>query len=330
MTLAERLQQAEAQLRTGPHPERARRDAETLLLHHLGKSRAWLLAHPSDQFGGCAAIGYAALIERRRSGEPIQYITGETEFYGLPFRVTPDVLIPRPETEHLVERALSIAQAWTSVLKGHDFSCAQTPGALAPEGNSESASSDTTLGASSFPRPAREGWENASPRILDIGTGSGAIAVAIAHCLSRASITATDISVTALSIARQNADRNGFAHRIRFLEGDLLDPVAGEQFDLIVSNPPYVGAADLDTLAVEVRDHEPALALFAGDDGLDIYRRLIPAAFESLGPGGFLLLEVGFGQQPAIRNFLADTGFQNIEFLPDLQAIPRVAVAQRP
>ncbi len=136
MTLAERLQQAEAQLRTGPHPERAGKDAETLLLHVVGKNKAWLLAHTNEDFGGCTAIQYAGLVDRRRRGEPIQYITGETEFYGLPFRVTPDVLIPRPETEHLVEKVIALAS------------------------------------------------EFASPRIVDIGTGSGAIAIALAHKLA--------------------------------------------------------------------------------------------------------------------------------------------------
>jgi release factor glutamine methyltransferase len=301
ITLAEHLQQGEAQLRAGPHPERARYDAETLLLHHLGKSRAWLIGHSRDHFGGCTAIGYASLIERRRHGEPIQYITGETEFYGLPFRVTPDVLIPRPETEHLVEQAIALAR----------------------------------LGCPIHAQPHRawvgkyESWQNTDCRILDIGTGSGAIVVALAHNLPHASFTATDISESALSIARENAHRNGAANRIRFLQGDLLAPVAGEQFDIVVSNPPYVPAVDRESLSVEVRDYEPALALFAGGDGLDIYRRLIPAAFAALSAGGFIALEIGYGQQQALHGLLADTGFQNINFHPDLQNIPRVAIAAR-
>ena len=120
MTLREHLQQAETQLAASLAADRAHRDAETLLLHVIGKSKAWLLAHANEEFGGCAAINYAGLVDRRRRCEPIQYITGETEFYGLPFHVTPDVLIPRPETEHLVEQAIALAQAWTSTLKGHD------------------------------------------------------------------------------------------------------------------------------------------------------------------------------------------------------------------
>jgi len=279
MKLREWLGHAEAQLNAGPHPDRAKRDAEALLLHLIGKNKAWLMAHAEDEFAGCTLIRYAGLLERRRKGEPIQYITGETEFYGLPFRVTPDVLIPRPETEHLVEKVLKIATA--------------------------------------FERP----------RILDIGTGSGAIPTALAYNLPQAQVTASEISASALSLAEQNASRNRVV--IRFLQGDLLAPVDGETFDIIVSNPPYVPATDRDSLSVEVRDHEPALALFA-DDGLSIYRRLIPQAFAALVPGGFIALEIGYGQQPAIHTLLENAGFTDIQFTPDLQGIPRVAIARRP
>lgn len=281
MILRAWLTRGEAELSAGPHPERARRDAESLLLHLFGKSKAWLLAHVDDDFAGCPAIRYEALLQRRLAGEPIQYITGQAEFYGLPFRVTRDVLIPRPETEHLVEKAIELAGQFSQ------------------------------------------------PRIIDIGAGSGAIAITLAYKLPGAQVTTIDISESALAIARENAERNGVANCIRFLQGDLLAPVANEQFDIVVSNPPYVPITDLDTLAVEVRDHEPALALFAGDDGLDIYRSLIPAAHTSLVPNGFIVLEIGFGQWPAIQALLADAGFTHTEFIADLQGIPRVAVAQR-
>ena len=269
-----------ARLRLGPHPDRARQDAETLLLHLLGKNTAWLMAHGDKLLPDDLSLSYSELLERRRKGEPIQYITGETEFYGLPFRVTPDVLIPRPETEHLVEKVLELA--------------------------------------ASFP----------VPRIVDVGTGSGAIAVALAHKLPHAAVTAIDLSAATLAIARENAKRNGVA--FRFLEGDLLAPVAEERFDFIVSNPPYVPETDRATLSVEVREYEPALALFAGDDGLEVYRRLIPAAFDALTPGGFVALEIGYGQSVAITELLTRSGFEQIEFVPDLQGIPRVACAQRP
>jgi release factor glutamine methyltransferase len=302
MQLRESLDHGAARLGAGPHPDRARRDAETLLLHLTGKSRAWLMAHGTDEFGGCTAIQFAGLLDRRLAAEPIQYIVGEAEFFGLPFRVTRDVLIPRPETEHLVEAALALAK---------------------------------TLRAPSFPRSWRKGWdaENSASqehavRIVDIGTGSGAIAVALAHSLPLASITAVDLSPAALEIAEENARRNGVAERIRFLRGDLLEPVAAESFDLVVSNPPYVPETDRPSLSVEVREYEPALALFAGSDGLDIYRRLIPAAADVLSPEGHLLLEIGFGQADSVSGLLKDSGFRNIEGTLDLQGITRVLCAQ--
>jgi release factor glutamine methyltransferase len=282
MELRAALDAATARLSAGPHPERARRDAEALLQFATGLSRSALLAHSTDALDAAKAATYAGHIERRFAGEPIQYITREAEFYGLPFRVTRDVLIPRPETEHLVEKVIKLA----------------TP----------------------FP----------VPRIVDIGTGSGAIAIALAHLLPGASITTIDLSETALRIARENAVRNGVAERIRFFQGDLLAPVAGEQFEIVVSNPPYVPTGDRDTLAVEVRDYEPALALFAGEDGLDIYRRLIPAAFRALVAGGLVAFEIGYGQSDGVRTLLTEAGFVDIGLTPDLQGIPRVACARKP
>jgi release factor glutamine methyltransferase len=274
---------AAAHLTTGPHTERARQDAETLLLHVLGENKAWLMAHADETLPSDQGRSYIELVERRYHGEPIQYIVGETEFYGLPFSVAPDVLIPRPETEHLVEKSLELA--------------------------------------THFPA------SNPQIRILDVGTGSGAIAVALARNLPQATITAIDLSAKALTIAGKNAARN--AVMIRFLEGDLLAPVAGERFEIIVSNPPYVPVADRATLSVEVRDHEPALALFAGDDGLEVYRQLIPEAYEALIHGGYIALEIGYGQLPAITELLSNCGFEKVEFVADLQGIPRVVSARR-
>lgn len=279
--LGSMIQKGAAQLERGPHPDRARRDAETLLLHALRKDRAWLVAHSSDQALDGETAWFADLLQRRLRGEPIQYITGEQEFYGLPFHVTHDVLIPRPETEHLVEKALALAG----------------------------------------------GFEQ--PRIADVGTGSGAIAVALAHHLPHAQITALDISRPALEIARGNAERNGVAGSIRFVQSDLLASVADERFEMVVSNPPYVPTMDRDSLSVEVREHEPPLALFAGDDGLDVYRRLIPDAFSALEAGGFLALEIGYGQSDAVAELMTCAGFQGIEFMPDLQGIARVACGRR-
>lgn len=281
MNVANCVAYAAEWLSRGPHVERARADAETLLLHLAGQNKAWLLAHGEDELALEVRGPYADLVLRRVRGEPMQYILGECEFYGLPFKVTRDVLIPRPETEHLVEKALELAKSFDN------------------------------------------------PRIVDVGTGSGAIAVALAHKLPVAAITATDLSEAALTVARDNAQRNGVDGRIRFLPGDLLAPIAGEPFEIVVSNPPYVPNTDRALIAVEVREYEPALALFAGEDGLDIYCRLIPAAHAALVSGGFLVLEIGYAQADAIERLLTAAGFTNVEFTPDLQGIPRVASAQQ-
>lgn len=281
ITVADLLARGERRLRESPHPERARQDAERLLLGSLAENKAWLIAHADECVSPDEADAYIELVDRRYRGEPMQYVEGCAEFYGLNFQVTPDVLIPRPETEHLVEKTIELAAGFTH------------------------------------------------PRIVDIGTGSGAIAIALAHALSKAIVTATDQSPVALAVAERNAARNGVADRIRFLTGDLLAPIAQEQFEIVVSNPPYVPDSDRDSLSVEVRDYEPAQALFAGEDGLAIYRRLIPAAFRALAPDGFVVLEIGYGQQAGVRPLLEDAGFTHIAFTADLKGIPRVASAQR-
>jgi release factor glutamine methyltransferase len=272
----------ERTLKKGPHPDKARLDSERLLLHVLGKDRVWLMTHRHSGMSWELHEQLSGLLERRHRGEPVQYITGEAEFYGLPFHVTPAVLIPRPETEHSVEKVIELCN--------------------------------------SIERP----------RILDVGTGSGAIAVALAHELPHAHVTATDISADALAIARHNAEKNGALERIRFLEGDLLDQVISERFDIIASNPPYVSTEDRPLLDVEVRDYEPHTALFAGPDGLAIYRRLIPQTAEVLVSRGHIVLEIGHEQRDAIRELLSASGFEDVEFVPDLQGIARVAVARRP
>ncbi len=255
-------------------------DATVLLMHSLGIDRAALIAHPERPLTREQLAEIQRLVERRLRFEPIQYILGTQEFYGLEFKVTPAVLIPRPETETLVETVI----------------------AHLPHG-----------------QPVR---------IADIGTGSGAIAVALAHHLPQAEIIALDLSPEALKIAKENAETNAVAGRVRFLESDLLAAVAGEPpFDAIVSNPPYIPAADASTLHPQVREFEPAQALFAGPEGLDIYVRLIPQARSLLKPNGLLALEIGHGQRAAIASLLAD--WRDVEFLHDLQQIPRVALARR-
>lgn len=281
-TIATAVDRGAVRLSSSPHPERARLDAEFLLLQVLEKNKAWLMAHRDEELPKAEFARFIELIELRYHGEPIQYIVGQAEFFGLPFRVTSDVLIPRPETEHLVEKAIALAV---------EFSI---------------------------------------PRIVDVGSGSGAIAVALAHSLPNARVTAVDLSSAALHIAEKNARSNGVVDRMRFLEGDLLQPVQNEAFDLVVSNPPYVPETDRTSLAVEVREYEPALALFAGSDGLDIYRHLIPSAARALSPGGYLVLEIGFGQADAVTELLTAGGFQRIEGTPDLQGITRVMCGQIP
>jgi len=283
MTLREALTFAAAQLASDEHLQAtANRDAELLLLHTLQISRATLIAHPRDELSASRRTAYEDNIARRLRHEPIQYITGHQEFYGLDFQVTPAVLIPRPETEHLVETVLQRLPA------------------------------------------------NYPLKIADVGTGSGAIAIALAAHLPEAAITALDISPEALAIATTNARVHNLAGRIRFLQSDLLSALdqEPETFDAIVSNPPYVAEADRDTLHPQVRKYEPATALFAGETGLDIYRRLIPQAYSALKPNGLLALEIGHNQQAAIAALLH--AWHNLSFIKDLQQIPRVAVAQRP
>jgi release factor glutamine methyltransferase len=271
----------------------ARRDAELLLLRVIGWDRAWLLTHADSTSGAeltpVQAKQYESWIARRARQEPVQYIVGEQEFYGLAMRVTPAVLIPRPETEHLVEALLGrISEKPPSNIRGTKQPAAQ---------------------------------ERAQLRICDVGTGSGAIAVALAHELPLAQVTALDISTAALAVARENAERHGVAERMKFVESDLLGAVRGERFDAVVSNPPYV--ADSENLEAQVRDYEPRTALIAGPTGQEVYERLIPEALDALVAGGWLMLEIGHGLREAVAELL--TGWDDVEFAQDLQGIPRVA-----
>ena len=283
MTFREALSVAAAQLASDEHlRDTATRDAELLLLHTLQIPRTILIAHPDDELSASQRASYEGSIARRLRHEPVQYITGLQEFYGLTLKVTPAVLIPRPETEHLVEAILKFLPA------------------------------------------------NKPLRIADIGTGSGAIAIALAAHLPQAEITGLDISPEALAVAATNARHHNLADRIRFLQSDLLSALDCEAgtFDAIVSNPPYVAETERHILHPQVRDHEPATALFAGETGIDIYRRLIPQAQSALKPNGLLALEIGHDQQNAIASLLHT--WHNVAFLNDLQQIPRVALAQKP
>ena len=282
ITYQQALTRATSKLAAHPdlHPT-ALQDAAVLLMHLLQIPRATLIAHPERTLDREQQAAYQRLLERRLTFEPIQYILGEVEFYGLTLRVTPAVLIPRPETELLVEAVLERIDKTQAL------------------------------------------------QIIDIGTGSGTIAIALAAHLPQSRITAVDLSAEALAIASENARLNHLEDRIHFLESDLLAALPTDQLmDAIVSNPPYIPQADAPTLHPQVRDFEPKLALFAGEAGFDIYQRLIPQALPRLKPNGLLALEIGHGQRDAIAQLLSP--WQAVEFLDDLQGIPRVALARRP
>jgi release factor glutamine methyltransferase len=261
--------------------------AELLLMHALGRNRTWLYSYPETLLEPVVAEKYFALIARRAAGEPTQYLTGKQEFWGLEFEVNPAVLIPRPETEHVIEVALERLES---------------RGAGAPL------------------------------RVADVGTGSGCIAVALARELPRAEIFATDCSAAALEVAGRNAARHGVSDRIRFMNCDLLSGVerSGTQFDLIVSNPPYVARDDAGQLQREVRDHEPDAALFGGPTGVEIYSRLVEQAGPLLRCGGILALELGHNSAAHVQELLGpQLGWTSVKVTNDLAGIPRVITAER-
>ena len=252
-----------------------RLDAHMLLLHALGRSphdRAWLIAHDSDTMPADAAARWTALLQRRQAGEPVAYLLGEKEFGGLTLQVDARVLVPRPDTEVLVEWALE---------------------ALPPAGAE-------------------------APRLLDLGTGSGAIALTIATRRPDAQVTATDASTDALAVAQANAERLNLS--LRFAHGAWLAAVPGERFHVIASNPPYIAEGDHHLAALT---HEPISALTAGADGLDDIRQIVADAPGALHPGGWLLLEHGHDQAVAVRELLAARGFEAVSSRQDLAGIAR-------
>jgi release factor glutamine methyltransferase len=288
--------------------------AELLLLHATGRSRTSLYSHPEDPLTEIESQNYFSLIERRIAGVPVQHLTGKQEFWGLEFEVTPDVLIPRPETEHVIEVALDR-------LALRDIHAKQ----------SQNMSGKGLL-------------------IADIGTGSGCIAIALAKELPAAKLYALDISPAALAVAQRNATRLGFSNHITFVESDLLAavsvsgaqqrsgsyddraPVTSPQsplFDLIASNPPYIARREAETLTREVRDHEPPIALFGGEEGHEFYAGLITQSAAHLKPGGIVVLELGHDSLPAVRPLLDTAQWTNVGLANDLAGIPRVMAAER-
>lgn len=264
-----------------------RMNGEVLLMFTLGCDRAYLYAHPERQLTSEEESRYEEAVERRSSGYPSQYITGHQEFWGLDLIVTPAVLIPRPETEHIVEVVIEIARA--AEYKG----------------------------------------QAGRPKLVDVGTGSGAIALALAKELPTAEVIAVDMSPTALEIARANAARLQMESRVHFQESDVLASLARDgSFDFVVSNPPYVALSEADKVQDVVKKHEPKIAVFAGEHGLDIIRRLLPQAHEALRPGGYLVMEIGFSMSEAVMEIME--GFEEVHAVPDLAGIPRVVVGRRP
>ena len=261
-------------------------NAELLIMFTLDCNRAYLYAHPERELTAEEARRYDEAISRRATGVPAQYITGHQEFWGLDFIVSPAVLIPRPETEHVVETVLALAK---------------------PDGRE---------------RPSPHGL-----RIVDVGTGSGAIAIALAREIPAAEIHATDISPAALEIARANAARHEMSSHIHFHQADVLTGLTGK-FDIVVSNPPYVGESEEDSVQLEVRKFEPRRAVFAGPTGLEVIERLIPQAQAALNPGGWLVFEMSGAIAANVGGLLE--GWMEVTITPDLQGVPRVARARKP
>jgi release factor glutamine methyltransferase len=260
----------------------ARLEAQILLAHVLGCSRVQLYTGFDKPLGDAELAAYRGLIKRRLAGEPVSYLVGETEFWGLPFHVEPSVLVPRPDTETVIEVARAA-------------------------------------------RPDRA----AACRILDLCTGSGVIAISLAREFPAAQVVATELSPEAAALARRNAARNAVAERVEVRDGDLFAPVAGERFDLIAANPPYIASPVIATLAAEVR-REPRLALDGGADGLVFYDRICGAARDHLVAGGAIVLEHGFDQADAVRARLAAAGFTDIALVHDLGKNPRVTRGTAP
>jgi release factor glutamine methyltransferase len=303
-TIAEEVGAARQRLQhVGILRDEADIDARLLAEHVLGWTTERFLTHGQTAASDSFTSRYAALVQRRAGREPVAYIVGHQEFWGLEFEVSPGVLIPRPETELVVESALALFPASHSA-----------PAKLSRSGEALAGRLEGNL---------------FELEIADICTGSGCIAVAIARNCPSARITATDVSDAALEVARRNAVRHQVADRVAFRRADLFAGI-GDTFDVVAANPPYVPEVDKASLQPEVRDHEPPLALFAGPDGLRVIRRLVSDAPDRLRPGGRLIFEFGFGQAGAVAELISRTpGLKMIELRPDLQGIPRVAIAQR-
>lgn len=309
-----------------------RLNAELLLQFVLGRDRAYLYAHPERELTADEQSEYNEVIAQRARGCPTQYITGHQEFWGLDLLVSPAVLIPRPETEHVVETVLELVKEYYAEHQHH-----------AANSSPDDAATCAQI-------------DSGRIRIVDVGVGSGCIALALASELPQAEIHGCDVSDEALEMARVNAARLGMGSRVLFRKSDLLEvylqgataSAAGStavtvgstalaaaamprgRFDFVVANPPYVGESEWDKVQKQVREFEPKVAVFCGTEGLDVYRRLIPQARELLRPGGWLVMEIGYSSEEKVKMLLAsDRGWSGVQVTPDLQGIPRVVAAHK-
>lgn len=268
-----------------------RLDAEVLLAHALSRPRIMLYASFGEAAPEEARARFRDLVKRRGSGTPVAYLLGEKEFFSLAFEVTPATLVPRPETEAIV---VETSEAVAAMRKTGEIAA------------------------------------GAVVRIADVGTGSGCLAVTIAKQIPEAVVTAIDISVDALAVAKRNAERHGVSDRATFVEGDLLAPMQGEPpFDVIVSNPPYVSETEYQTLAREVREQEPRTALVGGPTGVETIARLVPQAFQCLRPNGRLIVELGPSIAEATRNLFHDSQWPEVAIRKDLAGLARIVVARK-
>ncbi|HMQ54854.1 MAG TPA: HemK/PrmC family methyltransferase [Anaerolineae bacterium] len=304
-----------------------RLDAEILLAHLLDRDRSWLYLQPDAALTLEQQSGYLDLIARREQRQPVAYLTGHKEFFGLDFLVTPHTLIPRPETELLIETALTFVHSYHQL----DQPINQTSHLQPSNPPEQLTMSDKQLTNPTFQPSNLPTLQPSNPpfTIVDVGTGSGCIAVTLAKLLPLVQLIATDLSGEALTVARQNAEDQAVADRIKFYQTDLLAPLT-EPVNMIVSNPPYLRSTDLASphTAPEVHRHEPRLALDGGGDGLKIIRRLLDQAQKLLAPGGCLLVEIGFDQGEAVKS-LTQTQFPGaqIEIKKDLAGLDRLLVA---
>jgi release factor glutamine methyltransferase len=312
------LRHATAQLKAhSPEPESAGFEAQLLLTHVLKVNRAWLIAHGDGAMSAENAQTFEGLLARRLAGEPMAYILGEREFFGLNFKVTPDTLIPRPDTEVLVDAALE--KIAFILRQAQDEREMDTFSPSFPRKRESIFGLNVNL-------DSRFRGNDGQVNVLDLGTGTGAIALAIAKHATNTQVTAVDFSKAALLVAQQNA-QNLNIHNVRFVHSDWFSALKGQRFDVIVSNPPYIEADDVHLSQGDVR-FEPLSALASGADGLDDIRKIIQHAPQHLNAKGWLLFEHGYNQAPAVGLLLAEAGFQQIGHALDLAGIQRVTFGQ--